>query len=319
MVISDAQRAQIEANRAAAFRRKALLKHAATPSKADRFTFGKHVGKTFIEIAYGDPGYCSWAKKQQNPIGQLKDFVDLIIGSQECDDHHSCSRVGSKRKAYVDQKVAHDDAEGVACKQQRVQARLTKQDFSLPAAAQRHSVRVQQEYLHISAYLNVCLLRAFQNIGIPVDIDCSGPFWAQRDGNRYLAPFRLTMSPVPNASLISFKGRYVVYTEDDNGTGHFYAILSTPPTAIKFDTDITRTNGRCILSAPCLQAIIDNPNVTVYAVLQFHETFFADGGWRPPWSPDRLGGMRSATQPSLCSWFPPKFPSGWLELSSFIR
>lgn len=45
------------------------------------FSFGKHKGKTFQEVADSDPGYCQWALKQDEPGGALKKFVEFIKAS----------------------------------------------------------------------------------------------------------------------------------------------------------------------------------------------------------------------------------------------
>ncbi|CAD7946173.1 unnamed protein product [Amoebophrya sp. A25] len=39
------------------------------------FTFGKHAGKTFLQVFRTQPGYATWAEKQENLSGPLKKFV----------------------------------------------------------------------------------------------------------------------------------------------------------------------------------------------------------------------------------------------------
>eukprot|EP00754_Rhynchopus_humris_P046764 Rhum_TRINITY_DN6302_c0_g2::Rhum_TRINITY_DN6302_c0_g2_i1::g.19643::m.19643 len=42
-------------------------------------TFGKHSGKTYIEVLQGEPGYLEWCRKQTNPSGALRDFIDYTV------------------------------------------------------------------------------------------------------------------------------------------------------------------------------------------------------------------------------------------------
>lgn len=48
------------------------------PSSDTTFSFGKHRGKTFGEVADSDPSYCQWAKKTDSPSGALKDFISFL-------------------------------------------------------------------------------------------------------------------------------------------------------------------------------------------------------------------------------------------------
>ena len=48
------------------------------PQSKQLITFGKHTGKTFLFVAKNDTGYCTWAKKQENPSGPLAVFVEYL-------------------------------------------------------------------------------------------------------------------------------------------------------------------------------------------------------------------------------------------------
>lgn len=50
----------------------------ASTAKNGSFSFGKHRGKTFEEVASSDAGYCDWALKMDNPSAGLKDFVEFL-------------------------------------------------------------------------------------------------------------------------------------------------------------------------------------------------------------------------------------------------
>lgn len=43
-----------------------------------RFTFGKHRGKTYDEVRCSDKSYCTWALRQENPSGGLYEFVQYL-------------------------------------------------------------------------------------------------------------------------------------------------------------------------------------------------------------------------------------------------
>jgi hypothetical protein len=51
---------------------------ASDPQSKQLITFGKHTGKTFLFVAKNDTGYCTWAKKQENPSGPLAVFVEYL-------------------------------------------------------------------------------------------------------------------------------------------------------------------------------------------------------------------------------------------------
>jgi len=50
-------------------------KHAAAGTT---ITFGKHRGKSFLEVAQSDQGYCKWAMQMESPSGPMQAFVDFL-------------------------------------------------------------------------------------------------------------------------------------------------------------------------------------------------------------------------------------------------
>merc|ERR1712232_409085 len=97
----------------------------------------------------GDPGYCSWAQKQQNPTGQLKRFVDFLNSQKSSDSSPSPSQE-NKRPADSMQNFAHK-AEADA-KRQRVEVQQRMQDVTRMSGLGRRFFRLQQQYLdHIKS------------------------------------------------------------------------------------------------------------------------------------------------------------------------
>ena len=46
-----------------------------SPLPANVFSFGKHKGRSFLDVANNEASYCNWALNQENPSGQLRDFA----------------------------------------------------------------------------------------------------------------------------------------------------------------------------------------------------------------------------------------------------
>lgn len=108
---------------------------------ADRFSFGKHSGKTFGEVAGTDAGYCSWARENQNPTGQLRDFINFLA-QRASDSTCPTSSTNSKRSVEVLGSVANNDA-----KRQRMDLHQDVQAVARPSVAQRRFFRLQHQYL----------------------------------------------------------------------------------------------------------------------------------------------------------------------------
>jgi uncharacterized protein (DUF3820 family) len=45
----------------------------------NRIGFGKHQGRTYIDVAANEPGYCDWATRQRDPAPALEHFVDYLF------------------------------------------------------------------------------------------------------------------------------------------------------------------------------------------------------------------------------------------------
>lgn len=134
VVLTEAQLARIEANRNEALRRKAGA------NQGQRFNFGKHIGKTFAEVAIGDPTFCSWAQKQQKPSDELKQFIDFL--ARQCSSSASSSvQAGSKRSIELMQEGVGTVAEHIDAKSRRVQ------EVARPSVPQRRFFRLQRQYL----------------------------------------------------------------------------------------------------------------------------------------------------------------------------
>lgn len=41
-------------------------------------TFGKHKGSTYLHLLRNEESYCSWANNQENPGGDLADFIEYL-------------------------------------------------------------------------------------------------------------------------------------------------------------------------------------------------------------------------------------------------
>mmetsp|Transcript_60366 Transcript_60366/g.112011 ORF Transcript_60366/g.112011 Transcript_60366/m.112011 type:complete len:751 (+) Transcript_60366:73-2325(+) len=53
------------------------------PQGQKTFSFGKHKGKTFEEVAADDKGYCQWVLTLQDASGLMKEFIDFVRARQD--------------------------------------------------------------------------------------------------------------------------------------------------------------------------------------------------------------------------------------------
>lgn len=137
--LTEAQQARVKANREEAVRRRAASQAA---KGLEHFTFGKHSGKSFGEVALSDPDYCGWARNQAAANGQLKVFVDFLT-QQQGGGLLSGADSGNKRALDTALRQAAEDA---VVKRQRVEA------VARPSAPQRRFFRLQRQYLeHIKS------------------------------------------------------------------------------------------------------------------------------------------------------------------------
>jgi ASC-1-like (ASCH) protein len=148
VVLTEDQRARIEANRAEALRRKAMPKApTASPAEGEHFTFGKYAGKSFLQVAKEDPSYCNWAQKQQNATGQLKRFIEFV-SLQERNDSCPSPSQGHKRHADNMQGFAQGTETETDAKRQRIELQQRVQDIARPSVPQRRFFRLQHQYLN---------------------------------------------------------------------------------------------------------------------------------------------------------------------------
>ena len=124
--------------------------------------------------------------------------------------------------------------------------------------------------------VHVCLQLAFQNLGIPIQIDRDGPLSVLKDGSPMLHPLGLCIVPVPRL-LIFEAGRYVVYYPC-HPYGHFVALLSRGNAAVKFDNGV-----RTDLDQDDMKALACDANHKVFRVKDIRDNLCARGGWQVPW------------------------------------
>ena len=81
---------------------------------------------------------------------------------------------------------------------------------------------------------NMCLVTSLQHLGVSLDVQRSGPFWALEDGNATLAPHGYCLRPVSSSVTTNALG-YVVRHEN-----HFTGHLHLPDSLAKMQGDDKR-------------------------------------------------------------------------------
>ena len=83
---------------------------------------------------------------------------------------------------------------------------------------------------------DVCLFKSLQRLGVPIVPSRSGPFWAMRDGNAFLAEHDLQLLFTSERPLRN--GKYIMWTppRSANGSvGHFDAVIRGESTRLVED------------------------------------------------------------------------------------
>ena len=85
-----------------------------------------------------------------------------------------------------------------------------------------------------TAYDDVCLVDAIRALGVHVQHTRAGPFWALKDGNAFLEPFKLKLVGSDRATLLD-GGSYIVHVPTTSlGEQHFLAVKSVDGDALVF-------------------------------------------------------------------------------------
>ena len=86
---------------------------------------------------------------------------------------------------------------------------------------------------HDGVYKDVCLVHSLQALGVPLEVNCSGPFRATEHGNAMLRPLGLTLVRTLNPYL--GRGKFVKWQ-----SGHFSAdIIADQVTVMERDRSLT--------------------------------------------------------------------------------
>ena len=102
---------------------------------------------------------------------------------------------------------------------------------------------------------HICLIRALWQLGIPVRSFASGPFWALRGGNRFLAPFKYALKSLRLDAVC--QGSYMVCRE-----GHCVAARVGVDSALVLDGDASQ-------HSISINAIVGGFDCSVYQLTPF--------------------------------------------------
>ena len=109
---------------------------------------------------------------------------------------------------------------------------------------------------HTESFTDTCLIRCFQNYGLPIRPPRSGPFWTLCDGNEMLQPWQHAVIPVPRQSLL-VDGRYVVHRDC-----HFFNVWVQAGGAACLQMD---GDQHCFLSLSQRATYVCDPSISVFA------------------------------------------------------
>ena len=99
-----------------------------------------------------------------------------------------------------------------------------------------------------SGFTNVCLINSLRRLGVPLEADRHGPFWALRDGNEFLLPHGLQLVHIASRPLPA--GRYVMWTPGGSSAlgagvaGHFVSVICGT-TLLAIDDDCVPEDLSC--------------------------------------------------------------------------
>ena len=144
-------------------------------------------------------------------------------------------------------------------------------------------------------FKNTCYPLILRELGYNVAITMSGPFWAMRDGNRWLDAFNVAVVPCPTANL-SLPGKYVIHRD-----AHFLGVENTGDVIILHNP----ANQAVITSQIEIQSLrqwVDTHDVTVFKLSdKTYLRLCKAQGCEPPWvkARDRFGGGRASPEPEI--------------------
>ena len=136
-----------------------------------------------------------------------------------------------------------------------------------------------------------CLVDSLRALGLPVTPYAKGPFWALADGNVFLHPYGLELTPVPRSCLHE-RGKYVLFKD-----GHFTSLSHHPD---YLEGALLHVDGcTFFLTQKGLESVVADSGVIVFSLVpregsayQTHTTLWSRES-------DVCGGMRAAASSQL--------------------
>ena len=116
---------------------------------SDVLDFGKHAGKTFMEVYFCDPRYCSGALSQQPKIDTLKDFKYFLRRAGDIEDKDTREKERREKEGdWVAAKLRKEIRDGTSkCVEELVQeeVRVAEETEEREKAAKRVDTRDEED------------------------------------------------------------------------------------------------------------------------------------------------------------------------------